>query len=217
VNTPLVVALPKGRVLEEAVALLLEIGVDARAVLSDSRQLVFDLPEAGWRVLVVRGSDVPTYVEGGAADVGIVGQDVLLERGADLYEPLDLGIGGCRLVCAEPEDRPVHEEAMARLRVGTKYPEITRRHFLGQGKQVDIIHLHGAIELAPLVGLCDRIVDLTASGETLRQNRLRIVEEILPVTSRLIVNRASLKTRGPRLRGLLAALEQAVRRRKGDG
>jgi ATP phosphoribosyltransferase len=212
VNGALTLALPKGRVLDEAVTLLGEVGIDVRVVQSDSRRLVFEVP--GWRVLVVRGSDVPTYVEGGAADVGIAGQDVLLERGADLYEPLDLRIGWCRLVVAEPEDRPVREEAMAHLRVATKYPEITRRHFLERGRQVDIIPLHGAIELAPLVGLSDWIVDLTASGETLRQNRLRIVEEILPITSRLIVNRASLKTRAAQLRSLLTALEAAVKRRE---
>ena len=211
---PLVLALPKGRVLDESVELLAEVGIDLALLRGESRRLVFDLPGGEWRALVLRGTDVPTYVERGAADVGIAGLDVLLERGADLYQPLDLGIGACRLVVAEPEDRPVHDEAMARVRVATKYPEITRRHFLARGEQVDVIPLHGAIELAPLVGLSDRIVDLTATGETLRENRLRIVEEILPVTSRLIVNRATLKTRAGRVRTLLEALEAAVQKRR---
>ncbi len=210
----LTLALPKGRVLTEAVTLLAEAGVDASATLGDSRRLVFDLPGGLWRALVVRGGDVPAYVEGGAADAGIAGLDVLLEQGAHLYEPLDLGIGRCRLVVAEPESHPVRAEAVARLRVATKYPEITRRHFLGRGQQVDVIRLHGAIELAPLVNLSDRIVDLVDTGETLRQNHLRVVEEILPITSRLVVNRASLKTRGAALRPFLHALEVAVRRRE---
>ena len=211
--TPLVLALPKGRVLAEAVELLRAAGIDASATLGDSRKLVFDLPGGEWRVLVVRGNDVPAYVQGGAADAGIAGIDVLWEQGADVYEPLDLRIGGCRLVVAEPEDRPVRDEAVARLRVATKYPELTRRHYLGRGQQVDVIRLHGAIELAPLVGLSDRIVDLVDTGETLRQNKLRVVEEILPVTSRLVVNRASLKTRAAALRKLLDDLERAVKAR----
>lgn len=209
----LTLALPKGRVLAEAVDLLREVGIDASETLGDSRRLIFDLPGGAWRVLVVRGNDVPTYVQGGAADAGIAGEDVLREQGADVYEPLDLRIGKCRLVVAEPEDRPVREEAMARVRVATKYPELTRRHFLRRGQQVDVIRLHGAIELAPLVGLAERIVDLVDTGETLRQNRLRIVEEIQPVTSRLVLNRATLKTRAGALRPLIAALETAVRRR----
>lgn len=206
----LTLALPKGRVLAQAVDLLRRAGIDAGEALGDSRRLVFDLPGGLWRALVVRGNDVPAYVEGGAADAGIAGQDILLEQAPAVYVPLDLRIGACRLVVAEPEDRPVREEAMTRLRIATRYPEITRRHFLGRGEQVDVIRLHGAIELAPLVGLSDRIVDLVDTGETLRQNRLRIVEEILPVTSRLIVNRASLKTRAAALRDLIAALEAHI-------
>lgn len=211
---PLTLALPKGRILHEAVALLRELGVDASECIADNRKLVFELPGGLYRVLVVRSSDVPAYVEGGAADLGIAGLDVLREDGVDLFEPLDLEIGRCRLVVAEPIDRPVREDAVARLRIATKYPETARAHFLGRGQQVDIIKLHGSIELAPLVGLCDRIVDLVETGETLKQNRLRVLEEIAQVSSRIVVNRASLKTRAAPIRALLAALEGAVRARR---
>ena len=216
---PLVLALPKGRVLKAIAALLGEIGVDASAPLSDSRKLVFDLggdARVGgpFRALVVRGMDVPAYVEGGAADVGVAGLDVIREHGGELFEPLDLGLGRCRLVVAEPADRPPRDGALARLRVATKYPEITHAYFLGRGEQVDVIALHGAIELAPLVGLSDRIVDLVESGETLRQNNLRVVEEIAQITSRVIVSRVSLKTRAVRVRALLTALGAALARRQ---
>ena len=174
---PLTMALPKGRILHEAVALLREVGIDASETIADNRKLIFDLPGGLYRVLVVRATDVPAYVEGGAADLGIAGLDVLREEGVDLFEPLDLEIGRCRIVVAEPIDRPVREEAVARLRIATKYPETARAYFLGRGLQVDIIKLHGSIELAPLVGLCDRIVDLVETGETLRQNRLWVTED----------------------------------------
>lgn len=230
-GAPLVLALPKGRVLKAVAALLGEVGVDASEALSDSRKLVFELggaPTLGgpFRALVVRGADVPAYVEGGAADVGVAGLDVIREHGGALYEPLDLGLGRCRLVVAAPEDAPARgprpagegqtspASAPSRLRVATKYPELTRAYYLGRGEQVDVIALHGAIELAPLVGLSDCIVDLVESGETLRQNRLRVVEEIAPITSRVIVNRVSLKTRAVRVRALLAALTAALARRQ---
>jgi ATP phosphoribosyltransferase len=212
---PLVLALPKGRVLRETVALFARAGVDVSGALSDDRRLVFDAPGGApsggpVRVLVVRGADVPAYVEGGAADAGVAGLDVLRERGAHLYEPIDLGVGKCRLVVAEPIDSPVRDDAVARLRIATKYPEWTRAHYLGRGEQVDIIRLHGAIELAPLVGLCDRIVDLVDTGETLRQNRLRVVEEIAAISSRLVVNRARLKLRAERIRPLVDALRATL-------
>jgi len=207
-RTPLVLAMPKGRVLDEAVALFGRAGYDLSAVAGDGRRLVHDV--AGLRVLVVRPSDVPIYVEHGAADVGVAGRDVLVEDDADVYEPLDLGIGVCRLAVAEPEDRPVDERSHVHLRVATKYPRIAARFLQAKGVFAEIIALSGAIELAPLTGLAERIIDLVSTGETLRANRLREVETVMPVTSRLVVNRASLKLRGADIDQMLGRLRKVV-------
>jgi len=208
VAKPIVLAMPKGRVLEEAVALFARAGFDLHATLGETRQLVHDV--AGLRVLVVRGADVPTYVEHGAADLGVAGRDVLEEEGPDLYQPLDLGIGACRLSVAEPEDRPVDERALLHVRIATKYPHLTRRWLESRGLFAEIIKLSGSIELGPLTGLADRIVDLVSSGQTLRANRLREVEVIMPVTSRLVVNRASLKLRGDEIDAIVRRLRKAL-------
>ena len=191
---PLVLAMPKGRVHQEAVALFRRAGYDLSASLDESRKLVHDCRHL--RVLVVKPSDVPTYVEYGAADLGVAGRDVLDEDGRDLYEPLDLKIGACRLAVAEPVDRPVDERGQIHLRIATKYPACTRRYLQARGLTAEVIKLYGSVELGPLTGLADRIVDLVSSGETLRQNGLREVATILQVTSFLVVNRASLKLRG---------------------
>jgi ATP phosphoribosyltransferase len=207
-------AVPKGRVQDEAIALFARAGVDLSPIQDGSRRLVFELPAAELRVLVVRDADVPTYVEHGAADVGIAGRDVLEERGSDLYEPLDLGIGKCRLAVAEPIDPPARavddEGRGAHLRYCTKFPNLTRRHLEASGTVADVIKLSGSVELGPLTGLCDRIVDLVESGETLRQHRLREVETILEVSSRLVVNRASWKVRRRPIDALLARLGGVV-------
>jgi ATP phosphoribosyltransferase len=207
-RAPLVVAMPKGRVHEEAVALFARAGFDLRVTLAETRKLVHDV--AGLRVLVVKPADVPTYVEHGAADVGVAGRDVLEEEGCDVYQPLDLGIGACRLSVAEPEDRPVDERALAHVRVATKYPRLTRRWLESRGLFAEIIKLSGSIELGPLTGLADRIVDLVASGQTLAANHLREIEVILPVTSAFIVNRASLKLRGVEIDGIVRRLRAAM-------
>jgi ATP phosphoribosyltransferase len=207
---PLRLALPKGRVLDEAIELFGRAGVDLGAVKDGSRRLVFDLPEQALRVLVVRDADVPTYVEHGAADVGVCGRDVLDERGYDLYEPLDLGIGRCRLSVAEPEGAAQAGGPDGQLRYGTKFPGLTRRWLEERGLVADVIKLSGAVELGPLVGLCDRIVDLVSSGETLRQHKLREVEVILEVTARLVVNRAAMKLRQRAIDGLLSRLRAVV-------
>ena len=207
-------AVPKGRVQDEAIALFAKAGVDLSPIQDGSRRLVFELPAAGLRVLVVRDADVPTYVEHGAADLGIAGRDVLEERGSDLYEPLDLKIGACRLSVAEPMDPPARavddEGRGAHLRYCTKFPNLTRRHLEKSGTVADVIKLSGSVELGPLTGLCDRIVDLVSSGETLRQHRLREIETILEVTSRLVVNRAALKVRRRPIDALLARLGGVV-------
>jgi ATP phosphoribosyltransferase len=207
-------AMPKGRVQDEAIALFAKAGLDLSPIQDGSRRLVFDLPALDLRVLVVRDADVPTYVEHGAADLGISGRDVLEERGSDLYQPLDLGIGKCRLSVAEPIDPPARavddEGRGAHLRYCTKFPNLTRRHLESAGIVADVIKLYGSVELGPLTGLSDRIVDLVSSGETLRQHRLREIEVILDVTSRLVVNRAAWKLKRRPIDALLARLADVI-------
>jgi ATP phosphoribosyltransferase len=193
---------------QEAVALFKRAGIDLGTTLGDTRRLTHD--SGGLRVLVVRSQDVPTYVEHGAADLGIAGRDVLEEERPDLYEPLDLGLGACRMVVAERGDRPVDERGLVHVRVATKYPEVTRRWLQGRGLYAEVIKLYGSVELAPLVGLGDRIVDLVSTGETLRQNGLVEVDTIMHVTSRLVVNKASLKLRGPEIDALIRKVAEAL-------
>jgi ATP phosphoribosyltransferase len=208
-DAPLKLAMPKGRVLEEAVALFARAGVDLSPIQAKTRRLIFDLPKENLRVLVIRDADVPTYVEYGAADVGISGRDVLEEQGRDLYEPLDLGIGRCRLSVAEPEGaRGADDEG--HLRYATKFPNLTRKYLERKGLVADVIKLYGSIELAPLTGLSHRIVDLVSTGETLKQHKLKEIEVILEVTARLVVNRASLKLRRQPIDALLARLRAVV-------
>lgn len=207
----LTIAMPKGRILKDAVNLFKSAGFDFSEILKDERRLIFDNPAEGLRFMVIRSQDVPTYVEYGAADLGIAGRDVLVEQSRELYEPLDLGIGECRMVVAEPKelrrrDNPGH---WTHIRVATKYPNITLRHFLAKGIQVDIIKLYGSIELAPLLGLSERIVDLVQTGETLRKNGLVEVEDVMHVTSKLVCNRASLKTKPKRVKELVDRLSKA--------
>jgi ATP phosphoribosyltransferase len=209
----LTLALPRGRILDEALPLFARAGIDLGAAdrTRAGRRLIIPIPEHGLRVLIVRDIDVPAYVEHGAADFGISGRDVLEEQERDLYEPLDLGIGRCRMVVAEPEDRPVDERAQVHLRYATKFPEITRRHLQARGTVAEIIKLYGSIEIAPLVGLADRIVDLVSSGETLRQHNLREVETILEVSARVCVGRAAAKLHGDRIDELVGRLRRVCR------
>jgi ATP phosphoribosyltransferase len=213
-DEPLRLALPKGRILDEATALFGRAGIDLSPVKANARKLVHDLPRAAGlaplRVFVIRDSDVPTFVEYGAADVGIAGRDVLEEQGRDLYQPLDLRIGACRLAVAEPEERPVDDRSRLHLRIATKFPNLTRQWLEQRGMVAEVIKLYGSVELGPLTGLADRIVDLVSTGETLRQNRLREVETLLEVTARLVVNRASLKLRVRAVDALVARLRGAV-------
>jgi ATP phosphoribosyltransferase len=218
-SRPIIVALPKGRILEEAAAVFARAGHDLSPVLGDSRRLVHDCGQL--RVLVLRSSDVPTYVAHGAADVGVAGSDVLDEEGRDLFEPLDLAIGRCRMIVAEPAEPPVvhgarsrwdeiSDRAQAHLRVATKYPRTTRAYLQRKGITAEVIKLSGAIELGPLTGLCDRIVDITQTGETLRQNGLVEIDTVAQISSRLVVNPARLKLDGQRLGALIEALERSV-------
>lgn len=207
----LTLALPKGRLLEGAMERLRAIGVSG--VDPDSRRLIFRDMEHGLRVLLLKPADVPAYVLYGAADLGVVGKDILLEQDPDVYEPLDLGFGACRLVVAEPRELWEHDDPAkwSWVRVATKYPRLTEQYFTERGIQVEIVRLDGSIELAPLVGLADRIVDLVQSGETLRANGLVEVAEIIRSTARLIVNRASMKTEHARVTDLVEKLKVAAR------
>lgn len=208
----LTIALPKGRILKEASVLFKAAGIDITPVMQDDRRLIFEGIAEGLRFMVIRSQDVPTYVEYGAADIGIAGKDVLLEQDKDLYEPLDLGIGVCRMMVAEPKELSEGDnpKQWTHIRVATKYPNITLRHFLAKGIQVEIIKLYGSIEIAPLLGLSERIVDLVQTGETLRKNGLAEVEHIMNITSKLVCNRASLKTKPRMVKALVDSLGKAV-------
>jgi ATP phosphoribosyltransferase len=200
-------AMPKGRILEEAARLFARAGYDLGPVMGDSRRLIHPCGEL--TVLVLRSSDVPTYVAHGAADVGVAGSDVLDEDGGDLYEPLDLGIGRCTMIVAERADAE-HAPAPLHLRYASKYPRTTRDYLQRKGITAEVIKLSGAIELGPLTGLCDRIVDITQTGETLRQNGLRVIDEVGAVSTRLVVNPAAMKLEGPTVADLIARLERAL-------
>jgi len=199
----LVIAIPKGRVLKQLAKRLAPLGVAAETLMADDRTLVRDDPNTNIRFLLLKPDDVPTYVEYGAADLGIVGRDVLLEREYDLYAPLDLGIGICKMVVAgKSNDHPPGRT----LRVATKFTNIASRYFLGKGQQVDLVYVQGSVELAPLTGLADVIVDLVESGETLRQNGLVELEYICPISSVVVANRVALKLKRAVIAPLLETL-----------
>lgn len=208
------IALSKGRIFEETKPLLESAGIVPTEDPDVSRKLILSTGNPGVRVIIVRASDVPTYVQYGAADLGVAGRDLLIEHGGrGLYQPLDLGIARCRMMVAVPEefDYPAAVRRGARLRVATKYIQVAREHFASKGVHVDLIKLYGSMELAPLVGLADAIVDLVDTGSTLRANRLKAVEEILAVSSRLIVNPASMKVKRAEVLPLIEAFERACR------
>ena len=191
-NEQLTIALTKGRILTETLPLLARAGIEPLEDIASSRRLVFDTSREGVRLVVIRGSDVPTYVRHGAADVGVVGKDMLLEHGAEgLYEPLDLGIARCRLMTAGPVGwRP----GPARVRVATKFTNIARRHFAARGVHAEVIKLYGAMELAPIMNLADLIVDIVDTGNTLRANGMEPLEEIAAISSRLVINKAAMRS-----------------------
>jgi ATP phosphoribosyltransferase len=207
VTDALTVALPKGRVLRAVAPLLSRVGVDVQALLADDRTLMREAPVAGLRFLLLKPDDVPTYVEYGAADLGVCGRDVLMERTADLYQPLDLHLGICRMVVAGLRGRA---EPKGVPRVATKYPRIAAQHFARRGVQADIVYVQGSVELAPIVGLADLIVDLVETGVTLEQNGLEVREDVAPISSVLVANRASYKLRQEQMKPLVDALRKAV-------
>jgi len=208
------IALSKGRIFEETAPLLARAGLRPKEDPERSRRLVIGTQRRDVRLIVVRAADTPTYVQYGGADLGIAGHDVLAEHGgAGLYQPVDLGIAACRMMVAVRKgfDYEAAVRQGARLRVATKYVSLTREHFAAKGVHVDLIRLYGSMELAPLTGLADAIVDLVSSGRTLRENDLVAVEEIMPVSARLIVNQAALKTKRNALRPLIDAFAAACR------
>lgn len=209
------IALSKGRIFEETAPLLKAAGIVASEDPEVSRKLIIPTNRGDVSVIIVRASDVPTYVQYGAADLGIAGKDVLLEHGGTgLYQPLDLNIAKCRMMVAVPElfDYEAAVRRGARLRVATKYLKTAREHFAAKGVHVDLIKLYGSMELAPLVGLADAIVDLVSSGNTLRANHLKAVEEIMPISARLIVNQAALKLKRNEIQPVIDAFRKAALR-----
>ncbi|HXV69299.1 MAG TPA: ATP phosphoribosyltransferase [Nitrospira sp.] len=209
----LTIALSKGKLIESALDLFRRAGYEIAGLSGESRRLVFVCPEIGITFLIVRSSDVPTYVEYGGADAGIVGKDVLMEQESDVYEPLDLGFGACRISVAALRGEGSRDRLSSKIRVATKYPKITERFFNQRGIPVEIIKLYGSIELAPVVGLADRIVDLVETGSTLKAHDLVEVEVIARSTARLIVNRASLRLKHEPLMELIRRLRAALAKR----
>tara|TARA_Y100000385_G_scaffold287010_1_gene350256 strand:+ start:131 stop:790 length:660 start_codon:yes stop_codon:yes gene_type:complete len=211
----LTIALTKGRILTETLPLFAEAGIEPLEAIDKSRKLIFETTVPGVSFVLLRGSDVPTYVRHGAADVGVVGKDLLMEFGEEgFYEVLDLGIARCRLMTAgSGHDR---RPASAKMRVATKFVNVARAHYSARGIQANIIKLYGAMELAPIMNLADEIVDIVDTGNTLKANGMRPLEHIADVSSRLIVNKASMRTRNPIIASLIDQISTAVASRQGD-
>ncbi len=209
----LTIALSKGRIYDDSLPLLAAAGITPQEEPEKSRKLIIGTNRDDIRLVIVRASDVPTYVQYGAADLGIAGKDVLLEHaGGGLYQPLDLAIGKCRMVVAVREgfDYAAAVKRGARMNVATKYVQVAREHFATKGMHVNLIKLYGSMELAPMTGLADAIVDLVSSGNTLKANHLVAVEDIMPISSRLIVNRAALKLKQDAIQPLIDAFSRAA-------
>ncbi|MGQ9622362.1 MAG: ATP phosphoribosyltransferase [Candidatus Caldatribacteriaceae bacterium] len=205
----LTITLPTGRLREEVVEILSSL-LSFPLVLP-SRQLVVDDPDLPWRIILSHPKDVATYVEYGAADLGLVGKDILLERENEVYELLDLGIGKCTMVLAGPEGTTRGDLLkQERIRIATKYPHFTRRYLQEKGVNADVVALYGSIELAPAIGIADAIVDLVSTGKTLRENRLHVLEEIAPISTRLVVNRVSIKTKTQAIEAFVKNLKEVI-------
>jgi len=209
--TQITLALTKGRILKETLPLLEAAGIVPAEDIFSSRKLVFETNREGLRLLILRGSDVPTYVQFGAADIGVAGKDVLLEHQGDgYYEPLDLGIARCKLMTAVPVGAPTQT---GRLRVATKYINVARQYYAEQGRQADLIKLYGAMELAPILDLAHEIIDIVDTGNTLKANGLEPCDDIADISSRLIVNKAAMKTKYAEIQTTVDALQAAVAKR----
>jgi ATP phosphoribosyltransferase len=211
-NQTLTIALSKGRIFKETLPLLAHAGIEPADDPETSRKLILDTNRDDVKLVIIRATDVPTYVQYGAAQIGVAGKDVLMEHGGEgLYEPVDLNIARCRLMVAGPENAP---PANGRMRIATKYVNSTRRYFAAQGKQVEIIKLYGSMELAPLVGLADRIVDVVDTGNTLRANGLVPMDHIADISSRLVVNKAAMKMSHTRIKAFVRLVEEAVEKQR---
>ena len=207
-QTRLTIALSKGRIFKETLPLLKHAGIEPVDDPETSRKLILDTNQEDVKLVIIRTTDVPTYVQYGAADLGVAGKDVLMEHGGEgLYEPLDLNIARCRMMIAGPKNAP---HIKGRLRIATKYVNCARRYFAEQGQQVEIIKLYGSMELAPLVGLADRIVDLVDTGNTLKANGLEPLEHMAHISSRLIVNKASMKMKHDKVKAFIDLMAEAI-------
>ena len=207
----LTIALSKGRLADQTLDLMEKAGYDVTAAREKSRKLILEDQDAGLRFILAKPSDVPTYVEYGAADIGVVGKDTLLEEGRQLYEVLDLGVGKCRMCVAGPASLKDKLDEIPNKRVGTKYPNITRNYFEGVKKEsVEIIKLNGSVELAPLTGLAEVIVDIVESGRTLYENGLDVLETVADISARLVVNRVSMKMKADEIKPMISKLREAL-------
>ena len=202
------IALPKGRLGEKVYAMFAKAGFECPAVMENSRKLIFDNEAAGVRYFWVKPSDVAIYVERGAADIGVAGKDILLEYQPDVYELLDLNVGKCRMDVAAPAD--FRDDMNKTLRVATKFSRIARDYYASVGRDIDIIHLNGSIEIAPILGLSDVIVDIVETGTTLKENNLSVIEEIVPISARLIANKSGFKFRTEQIERLTEGLRKEV-------
>jgi ATP phosphoribosyltransferase len=205
------VALPKGRLGEKVYAMFEKAGFECPSIRENNRKLNFENPEAGVRYFWVKPSDVAIYVERGAADIGVAGKDILLEYAPDVYELLDMELGRCRMAVAAPKD--FCDDLRRPLKVATKFENIARRYYASLGRDIDIIHLNGSIEIAPILGLSDVIVDIVETGTTLKENDLAVFEEILPISARLVANKANFKFKQDAIRRLTDSLQQQINNR----
>ncbi len=205
------IALSKGRLAEQAIELLEAAGYDCSAAKEKSRKLILEDEVAGLKFIMAKPADVPTYVEYGAADIGVVGKDTLLEEGRNLYEVLDLKFGACRMCVCGPKEIKDSYNRIPNKRVGTKYPEITKEYFeINKHESVEVIKLNGSVELAPLIGLADLIVDIVESGKTLEENGLEVFEKIADVSARMVVNRVSMKMKSTRIQKLILDVKEVL-------
>ena len=203
-KTMLNVALPKGRMGEKVYAMFEKAGFECPSIKENNRKLIFENPETGVRYFWVKPSDVAIYVERGAADIGVAGKDILLEYEPDVYELLDLNIGKCRMAVAAKEN--FRDDVRRTLRVATKFTNIAAQHYLSKGRDIDIIHLNGSIEIAPILGLSDVIVDIVETGTTLKENNLQVIETVVPISARLIANKSSYKFKGEQIEKIVQSI-----------
>lgn len=205
---PLRIALTKGRLEKDTVGLFEKIGFDCSQVRDKGRKLILPIPDANIEIVLAKAADVITYIEHGVCDVGVVGKDTIMENGHSFYEVLDLGFGKCRFALAGPKDRPFYTGYTAKC-IATKYPKVARGFFERKGMDVEIIKIEGSVELAPLLGLSDAIVDIVETGSTLRENGLEVIEDICPISARMIINIASMKLRKAEIEALMEKIEAA--------